>query len=372
LAIQSVLNEAGKMGGGIVDLGIGNYLCKGHLDIPENVILRGIWQIPTARTQNKGSTLLAVEGKDNADGIPFIMLHQNSTLKGVTIFYPEQEMNKIHPYPWTVRGEGDDISLVDVLMTNPYQAVDFGTRNCGRHYIHGLYAQALYHGIFVDRCFDVGRIEDVHLWPFWAGDNKSVQEFTEKNGEAFIFGRTDWEYVSNCFCISYKIGYHFISNKDFGPGNVVLTQSGSDVGPCAVRVEDSQGHAGISFSNSQFMAHVVVDSTNHGPIKFTSCGFWGVNGMTEEHALLHGAGNVTFNGCHFVNWDTKNQGKYAIDADSDGLTVTGCEFFSGDKNHIHLGSNLKSGIITSSRFHGKPIIKNDSKGDVQIGLNTGR
>lgn len=52
LAIQSVLNKAGKAHGRIVELGIGNYLCKGHLDIPENVSLRGNWQIPTACTEN--------------------------------------------------------------------------------------------------------------------------------------------------------------------------------------------------------------------------------------------------------------------------------------------------------------------------------
>ena len=35
------------------------------------------------------------------------------------------------PYPWTVRGIGDNCSLVDVLLVNPYQAVDFGTQPAG-------------------------------------------------------------------------------------------------------------------------------------------------------------------------------------------------------------------------------------------------
>lgn len=368
-AIQSALYKAGELGGGIVELGIGEYLCKGHLDIPENVTLRGVWRSPVAWREKKGSILLVVEGKGDPDGIPFITMHRNSTLEGLTIFYPEQDPDNIQPYPWTVRGDGENISIINVLMVNPYQAVDFGTYSCHRHYINGLYAHALYRGIFVDKCMDIGRIENVHLWPFWMTDER-LYNFTKTHGEAFIFGKTDWQYVSNCFAILYKIGFHFISNKEYGPGNVVLTQSGADVGPCAVLVEDSQLHAGISFINSQFMAGIVVDSTNQGPVKFTACGFWGVQDLTEEHAVLKGQGNVTFNGCHFISWDTKKQGKYAIDADCAGLTVIGCEFLEKGKNHIILRKNVKSAIITSNRFRDKIRIKNESKIKPQIGFNT--
>ena len=118
------------------------------------------------------------------------------------------------------------------------------------------------------------------------------------------------------------------------------------------------------------MAGVVVDSTNHGPIKFTACGFWGVQNMTQEHGLLHGSGWVSYNNCHFVSWDSKNEGKYCIDADCIALTVNGCEFLSKDKNYIHAGPNTQSVIITSNRFEGEKKFLIESKGDVQIGFNT--
>ena len=34
-----------------------------------------------------------------------------------------------------------------------------------------------------------------------------------ENGEAFIFGRTDWQYVLNTFCFGYNVGYKFIKTK---------------------------------------------------------------------------------------------------------------------------------------------------------------
>jgi len=369
-AFQAALDAAGK-GGGIVQVAGGRYLMRGHLSVPDNVTLEGTWRAP-ARSIDAGSVLLAVEGAGKPDGEPFITLHTNSTLRGIAVFYPEQvDENPPKPYPWCVRGIGDDCAIVDVLLMNPYQAVDFGTFPAGRHYINGLYAQALYRGIFVDKCFDIGRIQNVHLWPFWmiGGDSKARQ-FTLEQGEAFIFGRTDWEYVTNCFCIAYKVGFHFIALND-GPGNVVLTQSGSDIGPTAVLVDATQGHAGVAFNNSQFMAGVVVKETNGGPVKFNNCGFWPIE-ETGRMADLRGDGHITFNACHFAGWDRKGEGEPAIHADCGGLTVSSCDFMEQGKAQITLGPELHAGIIMGNRFRGGQRVKNESKGEVQLGLNVGQ
>ncbi|UCH35672.1 MAG: hypothetical protein JSV65_04800 [Armatimonadota bacterium] len=369
-AVQAALDAAAEHGG-IVQVPGGRYLIKGHLSVPDNVTLEGTWRAP-ARSIGAGSVLLAVEGAGDPDGEPFITLHTNSTLRGIAVLYPDQvDENPPKAYPWCVRGIGDDCSIIDCLLVNPYQAVDFGTFPAGRHYINGLYSQALYRGIFVDKCFDVGRIENVHLWPFWmiGGDSKARQ-FTLEQGEAFIFGRTDWEYVTNCFCIAYKVGFRFVA-LDNGPGNVVLTQSGSDVGPTAVLVDAVQGHAGIAFNTSQFMATVVVKETNSGPVKFNNCGFWPVN-ETVRQADLKGGGHVTFNACHFAGWDRQDQGEPCIYADCDGLTVSSCDFMDEDKAQITLGPNLRAGIIMGNRFRGGEKVRNESQGDVQMGLNVGQ
>ena len=172
-AFQKALDTAAKEGlSATVLVPRNTFNIAGHLNIPDNVTLEGIWEIPTARTEYKGSTLLASEGEGNPNGTPFIMLNNNSVLKGITIFYPRQTAtNPPKSYPWTVASGGaDNCSIVDVLLVNPYQAVDFGTRVAGRHYIRNLYGQPLYRGIFVDQCYDVGRIENVHFWPFWKYD----------------------------------------------------------------------------------------------------------------------------------------------------------------------------------------------------------
>jgi hypothetical protein len=359
---------SGPTGESLVFVPRGNYLIKGTLDVPENVTLEGVFRAPTARTQNRGSTLLAVAGSGDVNGQPFITLRQNSTLHGLTIFYPEQrQTNPPTPYPWTIQGIGDNCSLLDLLLVNPYQAVDFGTHPAGRHFIKGLYAQALYRGVFIDQCFDVGRVEDVHLWPFWGGWEGDLGRFTREQGIAFVIGRTDWEYLFNCFCIGYSVGFHFIKTKA-GTPNAVLTQCGSDVGPTAVRVDQVMEHAGVSFVNGQFMAGVEVKETNRGPLKFTACGFWGIP-TTNSHAVLEGRGHTTFSGCHFVSWARKDSMAPCIHAKRGGLTVMGCDFAERDKVQLLIEAEVEAALILGNRLRGKDGVVNRAGERAQIGLN---
>ncbi len=371
-SFQDALDAAGKTGGRVI-VPAGRYAIRGHLSIPESVELCGSFDAPPRSNfstgtleKEKGSILLAYEGKGDETGEPFITLNRASHLHGLIVFYPEQTVPPV-PYPWTVRGHGDNCTITATELINPYQAVDFATNPCGRHYINGLYAQALKTGLVIDKCFDVGRVENIHFWPFWRDDPKLL-DWTRKNGRAFVIARTDWEYMTNCFCLAYSIGYHFIAHGD-GGGNVIATQCGSDLGPLAVKVDQLQDHSGASFSNSQFMSRVVVEPTNRGPLKFTSCGFWGIE-TTDDHATLRGRGQTTFTACHFTAWARHDKDAYAIIAESGGLTINGCDFVDAGKNQIELKKDVESAIITANRLRGGEKIKNDSAGDVQMGLNS--
>ena len=368
---QQAMDDASSIGGGIVVVPTGNYLIASHLTVPNEVTLEGVWRAPTAWTQNKGSTLLAVEGAGQADATPFITLMRNATLKGLTIFYPDQ--TKEPPpvaYPWTVASGGaDNCSIVDVLIVNPYQAVDFGSRVAGRHYIKGLYAQPLYKGIFIDQIYDVGRIEDVHLWPFWDW-NEPLKEYMWENATAFIIGKTDWEYMFNCFTLGYKVGFHFL-NAGHGPGNALLNTCGADIGPTSVLVDDCQGHVGVSFTNSQMYGDIIVTPSNTGPVKFTACGLTGSTDGARgvSHAKLSGSGQISFSNCHFITIDPKNQADQMIFANGGGLSIVGCDFMDTNKKHLVLEPGVQSGMIMGNRFRGTMRIDNNCDANVVIANN---
>jgi hypothetical protein len=367
-AFAAAMKSASDSGNLSVFVPRGRYMISGNLDIPHSVTLEGVFSAPSGRTHEHGSVLLATAGAGDAKGKPFITMRGSSTLRGITVFYPEQKMiNPPVAYPWTIRGQGDNISLIDVLLVNPYQAVDFGTHPAGRHFIKGLYAQPLYRGLFIDQCFDVGRIENIHFWSFWGGWDAELYEFMKSEAIAFIIGRTDWEYLSNCFCIGYKIGFQFVQTAAGSP-NCVLTQCGSDIGPIAVKVESCQSHAGLSFVNGQFMAGIEIAETNSGPVKFTSSGFWGIP-TTDFHAKLAGTGHTTFNGCHFIGWGQKDLKAPAIHAHRGGITVTACDFIDLGKSQMTIEKDVDAALIYGNRLRGKELITNHAGAKAQIALN---
>jgi hypothetical protein len=147
-AFQAALDDAGKIGGRVF-VPPGRYMLRGRLNVPDSVTLGGSFSAP-ARTQyntgklekEKGSILLTTAGKDEPDGEAFIKLNSDSHLSGLIIFYPEQTTDII-PYPFCVRGIGDNVDITNLLIVNPYQAVDLGATRAGGTTSTGLYAQAL-------------------------------------------------------------------------------------------------------------------------------------------------------------------------------------------------------------------------------------
>ena len=98
LSFQKALDNASEKGG-VVCIAPGIYRLDGTLTIPNGVTMKGAWEGPHSSELDKGTTLLAYAGKNKESSAPFIRLATDSTLEGVTIFYPEQNVTDVHPYP---------------------------------------------------------------------------------------------------------------------------------------------------------------------------------------------------------------------------------------------------------------------------------
>jgi hypothetical protein len=326
-AFQAALNAAGNANGGVVYAPSATYNIASNLNIPAAVTLEGDWKIPVGwLVSGKGTTLLASASAGNATGTPFIFLNPYSTLKGVEINYPNQNNpSSIVAYPFTVRGSGDDVSILDTTIVNPYQAVDFATYACGRYMIRNLYGQPLLTGITVDQCYDVARIENVHFWPFWS---TTACTYTRANGKAFTFGRTDWQDVLNTFCYGYEIGYYFISTTS-GNCNGNFQGIGADDAAWPVYVTSAEPY-GLLITNGEFVAqeggnpiglYVSSSVASTALISLNNCSFWGASNQCVSVC----GGHVQLTGCNFANW---NSSYYALLATGGHMSVVGCNFSS--------------------------------------------
>jgi len=361
-AFQKALDAASQAGGGIVYAPGGNYFFAGHLDLPRAVTLKGIWEsVPAhngyrdhgaSKPVDGGTTFLVTENEGHEDGAPFITLHDNSTLKGIVIFYPNQiSDDEPKPYPWAIAMRGKNPAVLDVELLNPYNGIDASDNE--RHLIRDVQGQPLRRGIFVDEIYDIGRIEDVHFNPWWSV-RPGLFHWQQEHGEAFIFARSDWQYVFNTFCYGYNIGYKFVKSGT-GMCNGNFLGIGADDCFTSVDVEDSAPF-GLLISNGEFTSFhgpdptmVRVGADNSGSVRFENCAFWG---PCNQIAKLDGTGTVGFGDCTFVQWDRNKEGRAAIQGDGGTILIRGCEF-QENKPQVELGENVRRAVVSDNIFTGK-------------------
>ena len=310
-AFQKALDDVGAARGGIVFVPTGTYLIATHLTVPGGTALVGVGRAPEMYSPKApGSTLLALEGAGSREGTPFItLLGPDSTLEGITVFYPNQIVSeKPVPYPWTVRGGGggENVSIINVLLTNPYQGVDFATNSTARHFVRGLYGQPLFKGIWVDQCYDIGRIQDVHFWPFWSQD-KRIVDFTTTNGTAYIFQRTDWEVVEDIFCWGYHVGIEFSASTKGGM-NGQMTDIDLDNVDIGLDVNTTQPYA-VHISNLNIAnagagtEHVAIwgrKSSQAAELSVRGASFWG---FIKQVLRWENPGTVSLSDARLIPWN---------------------------------------------------------------------
>jgi hypothetical protein len=378
-AFQKALDAAGKSGGGTVFAPRGNYRFEGQLTVPPAVTLKGIWESVPAhngirdrglpKPTDDGTTFLTTANRGVEDGPAFITLNHNSTLKGVVIYYPDQDpAAEPAPYPYAIAMRGKNPAVLSVELLNPYNGID-ATQN-ERHLIRDVQGQPLRRGIMVDSIYDIGRIENVHFNPWWSMQPK-LFAWQQAHGEAFIFGRTDWQYVLNTFCFGYNVGYKFIQTKA-GVCNGNFLGIGADDCFTALVVEHC-APMGLLISNGEFVSFHGPDPTmvnvgegNAGSVRFVNCAFWG---PCEQIARIKGKGTVGFSDCTFVQWDSKRTGRHALQVESGSLLVRGCEF-QADRPHIELGEKVRQAVISDNLVKGKWRVTNHAGKAFNISNNS--
>jgi hypothetical protein len=380
-AFQAALDQAGRTGDPVYAPG-GRYRFAGHLRVPSGVTLIGTWQGPPAR--ETGTVLEPTEGRGEADGSPFITLEGAAGVRGLVVTYPEQVTAEPPPvpYPWTIRGLAQDCQVRDCLLVRPYQAIDFGTYPCSRHTISNVYGSPLRRGIYVDGSTDVGRITNVHFSTFFFPFEGPLDQWKLANAEAFIIGRADWEWITNCFALGYHVGFRFTrgsggNGKPPGVASyVAIDHSGIDLSGTPMVVEDC---GGLTVTQSVFKGRAVeIRDSNTSPVKFAQCWFSPVPG-TESLVQAAGQGRVSFVDCTFEFWDTLGSLAPALKAGCVSLLVQGCEFGTRNrpaflignqvKRQIELTPEVRSAVVSGNRLRYGESITNASAGKVEISGN---
>ena len=253
-AIQDAMDAVAAAGGGTVFIPNGKFVVKGYLRVPTGVTLRGslgVWS--HSGSSLKSSCLLLYAGANDPNGQAAISLEKGSGLYGFTAWYPEQDIDDMIKYSYTVRSLGEDVSIVNVNICNAYQYMDLGSHPSRGHYVRNCGGTALRRGVYVGNNDGQGWIENVHLNQHQI---YGLQQAGEKGGyapdqfdhavydiliwetEGFIFGYTENEHVLGTFCLGAYSVYLFEEQGGKGASGTFV-QIGADGCRDSITIEDA-------------------------------------------------------------------------------------------------------------------------------------
>lgn len=381
-AFQAALNKAAAAGGGIVDVPSGQYRFDGVLSIPGAVTLQGTFRVPpTDQRENRpdldGSVLMAYAGRGSRDGEPFIRFAGSSAaLAGFIITYPEWKITDVPPvpYPATVRADaGVDHGVFDCCLLGAYEGIYF--KNAARFVVRNVFGYPSFRGLYVDACYDIGRVENCHFWPFGTAydPNGAYSKWVNLNGVAFEFARTDWQYVTNTFCFGYGVGYKF-STSENGSCNGNFLGIGADSCQKAVLVDTAPGTLDLLITNGEFVGRWTSDDSvgvevigkTTQRIGLTNCAFWG----PLDRCIWSRAEEcwVTADACGFNTWDVGARGAPAVQADGGRLIVQSSSF-RRDGLDVLVGKNVISAILMGNQAEGGFSVDNHADARTQLVAN---
>lgn len=360
---QKALDAAGAAGGGLVEVPAGRYRISGTLSIPAGVTLQGTYRVPpTASNQTEtptGTILEAYAGRGSQEGAPFIFLAgKNSAVAGLVVNYPEWKQTDVPPAPYPPCIEShdtDNVAITECCLLNPYEGIKLV--RAARHLVRNVTGYPSWRGIYVDECYDIGHIENVHYWPFGVTykPDDPYCKWVNTQGVAFELARTDWHYVHNTFCFGYGVGYKFSESKA-GSTNGNFLGLGADSCRRAVLVEQAQ-EPGLLITNGEFVGRwnstdsvcMEIGPKAVGKVSLVNCSFWGPIDRCVQMRIP--VGQFTASACNFVHWDNAKTGAAAIQLEAGKAIIQGCTFQQKGTN-VQVGENVRSAILTANQANG--------------------
>jgi len=411
-AFQAAIDAAYNDGGGVVYIPAGNYEFRSTqtgtrtvrvrrgteeemkdfnyeyvLQLPASVQLRGDRANPDLNGGKVLGTILEVRvGKDspNHNGTVeswwndsqagnalrttytsiadrFIEMKEGTGVTNLSIWYPEQNIKDVKPYPWTLfQTSGDCATVENVTLVNSYNG--FYSAPSELHYVLNSNITALNTGVEVHVCTDIGRIENVRINPkYWANSGlpnspslEEVRAYTRANGTGYRMHRSDWEYVSYLYVSGYKTGVWIGREPGYSDTpNSQLYEIHIENCGVGLYVEGVNPY-GLLISNSTFGADDNGQAVYFYKDFRTSVQFNGVD-FTGPIVSDGRDGVISFESCTFSKYK-----EYALKINSGNVLITQSDFKQSG-NHIFLGENTRTLKSVNSGYKRKLDVKNNSE-----------
>ncbi|MBR7142711.1 MAG: hypothetical protein IKD06_04145 [Clostridia bacterium] len=217
--------------GGTVWLPAGQYLVSGTLKIPAFVTLAGDWIDPD-EGRGYGTVLLATPPSRDTPLPALISIAGSAGVRGITVYYPQQDIRDVKPYPFTFYVAGSNTqngymlqSIIDCAVINGYRGLGACVSGAPVHEmmtVENFKGTFLYCAAEAYNQADVGTWRNVTVSPdYWAdaaygyacSDATALRQYTRKNTTALILGDLEWTQFSNVSVSQCATGVHLVKGK---------------------------------------------------------------------------------------------------------------------------------------------------------------
>ncbi len=379
--LNTALERLFARGGGTLYLPAGKYRLDQPVFIRPGTALRGDYVEPSISEPvdpTKNTIIRAYYGRGMDDQAePLFIQDGSSLIDGLVIWYPEQQVDAIVPYAPTIRQMEVDSQWAinsatrNVFLVNAYTGIQLGDANSGTciELMKNIYGTPLRRGIEVWRDADIPRIVGVGFnpdyWPASGLDEKPVDRAALKkhlfeNASGITYHRCDGSELANITIRGYRKGLELADGHIHGKYKVWL---------------DSEGHY-VNFRITEcYDAVWIKNIKNHGT-QFYNCVLEGKRAAVFVENPMRGLECAMFMGCTLrggeaalmQSWEAKPNDKFSLMFSAcrfespmvwtgGNLIVTDCDF-SFEENHLFVGADAASAIITDCRFSGGRQIEN--------------
>lgn len=250
-AIQKAIDDCAANGGGTVWLPKGSYRLTGEIYIRQFVTLRGEYQDPDEGTEY-GTVIIADVESSDAMTPGLIRIGGSAGAVGLTVWYPDQSIENVKPYPYTffVEGNGDYMlhTLKNCTLINSYRGIGASSEcenniyQCHEMFtIENVKGTCLYEGLNSHNSADVDTVKTLYfLNKYWveageeynAPDEAELNAYTRANTIALVFGDLEWPQFADVkisqvmggmlfkkgirYCFSGAFNDLYITDADYG------------------------------------------------------------------------------------------------------------------------------------------------------------
>ena len=237
-AIKQCIADIAQQGGGIVFIPRGQFKVTESIEVPSNVELRGIMPGPHTAFRKPCSQLnIYTNSSQNAA----IVLSESSGVNGLSFFYPENKLTEMVAFPYTIRGNGNNIWIKSTTFINSYDAIDLASSQCDNFFVSNTWGTAMRYGIYVGGGSRGGVIENT-LFSFgiWQETmalhgNPNLERMTtlfKQNSIAYVFENCTDLVGWSVFGFGNRIGTLFQDKDGKCADNVTLYRLGLDTPWC--------------------------------------------------------------------------------------------------------------------------------------------